>query len=48
VSHALDAKRRRRNRAAKIVSGDDASHLDDASKKALAETVNAMRRYFRA
>lgn len=33
---------------AKIVSGSDASHLDDDTKKALAETVNAMRRYFRA
>jgi dihydrodipicolinate synthase/N-acetylneuraminate lyase len=33
--------------AARIVSGD-ASPLDDAGKKALAETVNAVRRYFRA
>ena len=34
--------------AAKIVSGDNATRLDDAAKKALAETVNAMKPYFRA
>ena len=34
--------------AAKIVSGDKASHLDDAARKALAETLNAMKPWLRA